>query len=177
MFEEKAKLAEKINTQELSGFLILISLATLLPFFIHLQWLTGPLVNATLILILFLTGRKYAFLACFIPSLMALAGGLLPIILLPIIPFIMLSNVIYVFSLEMIYNNLKSNVWGFWVGVFSGSLLKYIFLYLATYLIAQIILKQILPGPILTMMSWPQFITALFGGMIAWIFLRWLKRI
>jgi len=89
----------RVNVWAIAQFLGLAGVATLLPFFIHLQWITGPVINAILILILFLVGIRSALVVCLIPSLMALAGGLLPAILAPVIPFIMISNVIFVLSI------------------------------------------------------------------------------
>ena len=177
MAEAKELVAEKVNTQKLTRFLALVGIAAMLPFFIHLQWLTGTLVNAVLILILFFAGRKYAIFACFIPSLMALAGGLLPAILLPLIPFIMLGNVIYVLAIDGSYNYLRDNFRGYWLGILAGSLAKFSFLYSAAIFLFSLVLKKALPAPIILLVSWPQFATAVIGGMIAWIFLRWLKRI
>ncbi|MCD4762172.1 iron hydrogenase, partial [bacterium] len=82
--------ATKVNTRAIARFLALAGVASALPMFIHLQWLTGPLVNAILILALFLIGIRSALVLCMIPSLMALASGLLPAVLAPVVPFIMI---------------------------------------------------------------------------------------
>lgn len=165
-----------VKTRSLLIFLGIASTATILPFFIHLQWFTGPIVNALLILTLFLVGIRSALVLCMVPSLMALAGGLLPAVLAPVVPFIMLSNMIFVLSIEFMYNFSKKINKGYWLGVLVGSLLKFFFLFLSVSFIAKLLLKQALVQKVAQMMSWPQFATALTGGLIAWVVLRWLKR-
>ena len=56
MFNVKEKVMAQVNTRAIAQFLGLASVATILLFFIHLQWITGPLVNAILIILLFLVG-------------------------------------------------------------------------------------------------------------------------
>jgi len=167
---------EKVNVQSLSWFIGLAGTAMALPFFIHLQWLTGPIINALLILILFLVGVRSALVAALVPSLMALAGGLLPAVLAPAVPFIMIANVIYVLSIDRIYDRSKNVGRGYWAGVFTGAILKFAFLYVSVSWIASLLIKQELAAAVAKMMSWPQLITAVLGGLIAWLVLKWLKR-
>jgi len=173
----KAQTMAKVNTRAMAQFLGLASIATFLPFFIHLQWITGPIINAILILVLFLVGIRSALVVCLVPSLMALAGGLLPAILAPVVPFIMISNAILVLSIDWIYNNFRDEVKGYWLGVLIGAGLKFLFLFLSVNFIGRLLIKQELIFKIAQMMSWPQLATAILGGMIAWAVLRWLKRI
>lgn len=173
----KEKTAELINVKSLSQFIALAGIATIVPFYIHLQWFTGPLVNAILIIVLFLVGIKGALVLCLIPSLMALAGGLLPAVLAPAVPFIMISNVIWVLSVDTAYNRLKNQETGYWTGIFIGAFLKFLFLFLSVPFITKLMLKQELAVKIAQMMSWTQFATALAGGLIAYAALKWLKRL
>lgn len=170
-------MAAQVNAQTIAQFLGLASIATLLPFFIHLQWVTGPIVNAILIITLFFVGIRSALVLCFVPSLMALSGGLLPAILAPVVPFIMIGNVILVLTVEWIYNNLKETTKGYWFGVVVGAGLKFLFLFISVNLISKLLIKQELVIKVAQIMSWPQFATAVTGGMIAWLALKWLKRI
>jgi len=167
---------EKVNVRALSQFLALTGVAMFLPFFLHLQWLTGPVINAILILILFLAGVRSALAVALIPSLMALAGGLLPAVLAPAVPFIMISNALYVLSIDRIYDWSKNSSSGYWQGVLIGSILKFAFLYISVSWITKLLIKQDLAVAVAKMMSWPQLITALLGGVIAWAILKWLKR-
>lgn len=173
----REQIMARLNTKAIAQFLALAGVATILPFFIHLQWLTGPIVNAILILALFLVGIRSALVLCLIPSMMALVGGLLPAILAPIIPFIMIGNVILVLTIDWFYTNIKESSKGFVIGVVAGAALKFIFLFMSVSIISDLLIKQELAMKVAQMMSWPQFATALSGGMLAWIALKWLKRI
>ena len=172
----KEQTLEKINTQSLTQFIGLAGIALFLPFFIHLQWISGPIVNAILILILFLVGIRSALVVALVPSLMALAGGLLPAILAPAIPFIMISNAIFILSIDWIYDWSKNMKQGYWLGVLVGASLKFVFLFLSFSFLTRFLIKQELAVKITQLMSWSQFATAVMGGMIAWVVLKWLKR-
>ena len=167
----------RVDAQAIAKFLALASVATVLPFLIHLQWLTGPIVNAILIITLLLVGIRSALVLCLIPSLMALSGGLLPAILAPVVPFIMISNVILVLSVETAYNYFKNANFGYAIGVIVGAGLKFLFLFSSISIISKLLLKQELAVKVAQIMSWPQFATAVIGGMIAWVVLKWLKRV
>lgn len=167
----------RVDAQAITKFLTLASVATVLPFLIHVQWLTGPIVNAILIVTLFLVGIRSALVLCLIPSLMALSGGLLPAILAPVVPFVMISNVILVLSIETAYSYFKNVNYGYTIGVLVGAGLKFLFLFSSVSLISKLVLKQELAVKIAQIMSWPQFATAVIGGMLAWILLKWLKRL
>lgn len=169
--------AERVNTGALAQFLALATVAMTLPFLVHLQWLTGPIVNAVLILALFLVGIRAALVLALVPSLMALSSGLLPAVLAPVVPFIMISNVILVLSIEYFYKNAKKEFNGYWLGVLIGAAGKFLFLYFNVSLIVGLLMKKEVSDKVILLMSWPQFVTAVLGGMIAWGILKWLKRI
>lgn len=177
MVYTREQIMARLNTGAIAQFLALAGVATILPFFIHLQWLTGPIVNAILILTLFLVGIRSALVLCMIPSLMALSGGLLPAIMAPVVPFIMIGNAILVLAIDWFYTNIKSNSKGFTIGVVVGAALKFIFLFFSVSIISDLLLKQELAIKVAQMMSWPQFATAISGGMLAWVALKWLKRV
>jgi len=84
---------------------------------------------------------------------------------------------ILVLSVEYFYANIKSNIKGYWCGVLVGAGLKFLFLYSSVKTIEKLLVKQELALKVAQMMSWPQFFTALVGGFLAWVFLKWLKRI
>lgn len=172
----KAKTLENVNVRSLVTFLGITGVATILPFYLHLQWITGPIVNAALILVLFLAGIRSAMVLCLVPSLMALSGGLLPAVLAPVVPFVMISNTILVLSVDWFYNNLKDETRGYWFGVLVGASLKFAFLFFSVNIIGSLLIKQELTFKVAQMMSWPQFATSLAGGAIAWIILKWLRR-
>ena len=179
MFYTKEKTLALVNVRAMAQFLALAGTATALPFFIHLQWVTGPIVNAILILTLFLVGIRSALVVCLVPSLMALSGGLLPAILAPVVPFIMIGNVILVLAIDYATGRQRTlnDAKNYWLGVVVGAGLKFVFLFASVNVIAKLLIKQELAVKVAQMMSWPQFATAVAGGMIAWVVLKWLRRI
>jgi len=172
----KEQTLEKVNVKAMANFLALAGAATILPFFIHVQWLTGPIINAIFVLALFLVGIRSALVICLVPSLMALSGGLLPAILAPVVPFIMIGNAIFVLTIDWFYNNAKDSNRGYWLGIILGAALKFAWLFLSVSFISRLLIKQELAVKVAQMMSWPQFATAVMGGMMAWAVLKWLKR-
>ncbi|MBU4256918.1 hypothetical protein KKC04_00725 [Patescibacteria group bacterium] len=175
----KEKIIEQVNVRALIQFLGLAGIATFLPFVVHVQWLTGPIVNAILILALFLAGIRSALTVCLVPSLMALSGGLLPAVLAPVVPFIMIGNVILVLSIDYATQRQTTPIYAkqYWVGLVIGAGLKFLFLFLSANVIAKLLIKQELAMKVAQMMSWPQFATAVIGGMIAWVILKRLGRV
>jgi hypothetical protein len=99
---------------------------------------------------------------------MALSGGLLPAILAPVVPFIMIGNMILILCVDWCYNNFEDKVKGYWFGVIAGATLKFLFLFLSVNIISGLLIKQELAIKVAQMMSWPQFYTAVIGGIIAW---------
>lgn len=156
-------------------FLSLAVIATFLPFFVHIQWVAGPVVNAVLILSVFLVGIRGALFLALIPSVIALSGGLLPAPLAPMIPFIMLGNAVLVICVDWFTGGEVKKVKGYWAGVGTGALLKFALLFYASDIVVGLLLKQELATQVARMMSWPQFLTAMAGGVLAWGFLRVLK--
>ncbi|MCD4693786.1 hypothetical protein K8R62_00300 [bacterium] len=168
----KERALEFANVQVIAQFLILSTVVTVLPFYFHVQLVTGLIINAIFILTLFFVGIRSALVICLVPSLMALSGGLLPAVLAPVVPFIMIGNVIFVLSIDWFYNNWASRKTGYWIGVVVGSFLKFTFLYLSVDFIAKLLLKQELAVKVAQMMSWPQFVTAVLGGVLAYAILK-----
>jgi hypothetical protein len=171
----KIKTLENINYQSMAAFLGLAGIAMFIPFVIKLQWLTGPIVNAVLIIALLLIGLRSAIILCFLPSLIALSSGLLPAPLAPVVPFIMIGNVILVLTVDWFYNYFYGPK-GYWLGVVFGAAFKFLFLFLSVYWISGLIKSELIVR-VMQMMSWPQFATALGGGIIAWFVLKFLKKL
>lgn len=159
------KIKEKIIV-----FSVLAALTAYLPTVIHIQMITGPLVNMSLILALFLIGSEAAILLALAPSVLALSSGLLPLPLAPVVPFIMISNIILI----GVYHYLGRKKFG--VSIFLAGGLKFLFLYSVTNLL----LTNLLPAPLAVnlaaMMGSIQFVTALTGGLLAYGVLKALKK-
>lgn len=153
----------------ISSSLILIiffSLSIFLPTVIHQQAITGSIVNALLFLTTAIFGTSSAMLLGLIPSTIALSSGLLPLVLAPIVPFIILSNTLLV----LVFSKFSQDRFG--LAVILASLVKFIFLFITS----QYLLVRLLPNQFLStasqMFSWPQLITALAGGVMAQIFFK-----
>ncbi len=153
----------------LAQFAVLVGIATVAPLF-HQQAVTGPIINATLFVSVMLLGAQNAILVGLIPSLIALSVGLLPPILAPMIPFIMIGNTILIIA----FDYLKER--SFWLGVILASVLKFIFLFSTSSIVVNLLLKKEIASKVTTIMSWPQLLTALAGGLIAYIFLKNIKK-
>ncbi|MBT6690743.1 iron hydrogenase [Candidatus Parcubacteria bacterium] len=159
----------KANTIASIQFIALVGVATIAPLF-HQQWVTGPIVNAMFIMAVALLGVQNAILLCLLPSTIALSVGLLPAILAPVIPFIIISNVILVLGFDKLREK------NYWLGIGVGSVLKFAFLWATSSVVVNLLLKKELATNVVNMMSWPQLATALMGGVIAYGFLKFLKK-
>jgi len=165
-----AKIFSRQNVLALTIFVVLMAIAVIAPIF-KIQYITGPIVNATIILSVALLGFENAVLVSLIPSSIALSVGLLPAVLLPMTPFIIIGNVIFAF----VFSKLKEK--NYWLGIVIGAILKFLFIFLSAEFLIKMILKKELAAAILSMMSWPQLVTALAGGVIAFTVLKSLKKI
>lgn len=128
------------------------------------QYLTGPLVNFMFILsTLLVTYWSGIFIGAVTPYI-AFAVGILPAPLAPMIPFIMLGNMLYVLSF-------------FWLrgihevlAIILASVVKFSLLALAVRLIIDV------PPPVAQAMQFPQLITALGGGILAILLAKTIKQ-
>lgn len=161
---------DKAKTATLVKFITLVGIATIVPLF-HQQWLTGPLVNAVFFIGVIMLGTQNTILLALLPSTIALSVGLLPAVLAPMIPFIIISNTLMI----LVFAGLKEK--NYWLGVGVASLLKFLFLLSTSSVVVNLLLKKQIAATVSAMMSWPQLITALLGGLIAYIILRAFKKI
>ncbi|OGY87474.1 MAG: hypothetical protein A2233_00935 [Candidatus Kerfeldbacteria bacterium RIFOXYA2_FULL_38_24] len=148
----------------------LVGIAVTAPL-LQMQVLTGPLVNATLFIAVVMVGWKKAFVVALFPSLISLAVGLLPAVLAPMVPFIILSNMILILLFDLWRKK------SYWLSIGVASVVKFIFLYVASLLVIKLWVAQPVATKLASMMSWPQLITALAGGVIAYVFLKAVKRV
>ncbi|HQM16081.1 MAG TPA: iron hydrogenase [Candidatus Woesebacteria bacterium] len=147
-------------------FVSLLFVSIYLPSLIHQQVIAGSLVNASLLLATAFLGSSSAIAIGLIPSVVALSRGLLPLVLAPMVPFIMLANMIYV----LVYDRMSAK--GHWLASLLAAFSKFGWLQLSSYFV----LSLFLPNPVWAsakiMMSWPQLLTALVGSVIAGIILN-----
>lgn len=159
----------KIKTKILI-FFILTVLVVYLPTIIHQQLITGSLVNTVLILAVFLVGPFEALFLGLLPSVFALTSGLLPLPLAPIVPFIMISNTIFV----AIYHYFGRKF--FFLAILAAGFLKFLFLYGAANILVDFLFEEKIALILITMTGWTQFLTAVIGGILAYTVLSAIKR-
>lgn len=165
MENKKCLASDRSHIVFITRFVFLVGIATIVPLF-HQQMITGPIVNATLFAAVIFLGTTGGILVGLIPSLIAFSVGTLPAPLAPMVPYIMLSNIILILT----FGFLKDR--NYWLAVGVSSFLKVIFLLGSSSLVISLIFKKELAQNLAVMMSWPQLITALVGGVLAWIFFR-----
>ena len=147
-------------------FTIFLAVLVIMPAYIHSQWYTGPVVNALLLLTAVLVGTPEAIVIGLIPGVVALSSGLLPVALAPVLPFIMLGNALFI----LVFYYLKKT--NFFAAIIAASIIKFTFLHTMTIFVISGLLSKKIAASAAVMMSWPQLITALAGGLIAWIALK-----
>ncbi len=130
--------------------------ASIVPSFGLRQEITGPLVNAMLLLAVGTVGIPSAMALGALPSIIAIGRGAQPLPLLPMVPFIVLGNAAFVGVFGML------RLRNFALSAGAASVVKLAVLSLtATYVVQ-------LPGPLAVMMGLPQLYTALAGAAIAY---------
>ncbi len=120
------------------------------------QEITGPLVNAMLLLAVGAVGIPSAMALGALPSLVAIGRGTHPVALLPMVPFIVLGNAAFV----GVFGILRGRNFAIASGI--ASVIKLAVLSLTAMYVVH------LPGPLAAMMGLPQLYTALAGAVIAY---------
>ncbi|HNY35921.1 MAG TPA: iron hydrogenase [Candidatus Pacearchaeota archaeon] len=158
--EQTLSLDKKI-VLSLVQFLVLLLVVCFAPL-INNQIITGTIVNASLLIAVVLLGMRGSTLLCFLPSVISLLFGLLPMVMAPMVPFIIIGNV----SLVYIFNLLRKS--NFFLGLIPAALVKFSFLFLVSNFLISFFVKQAVADKIAVMMSYPQLVTALMGGIVAY---------
>ena len=169
MIQTKVLSIRKEKTLILVQFIVLMIISLLAPL-IKNQLISGSIVNAMLFISTSLLGLPAGILIGLLPSFFALTVGLLPIILALMIPFIITGNIVLV----VVFNLLKSR--NYWLAVVSASFLKFGFLFLTSSMLVNLFLNQQSAAKAVIIMGWPQFFTALLGGLISYFFLKNIKK-
>lgn len=146
MFNGKDSLSYKTTKQRISAKDIFIILLITIPL-MKSQLVVGSLVNAILFFSVYFLGTKKTLPLIFIPCLISLFSGLMPIVFL--VPFIIFSN----FLLISIFDKYKNNLLN---AVFLAAIGKAIFFFILLFIFP-------VYGYIFGV---TQFITALLGGFI-----------
>jgi len=130
-----------------------------IPFFFSI-FLIGSLVNMCLLVAVETVGFKYTLIIVFLAPVVAYFQQLLPLPLF-ILP-VALGNVIYIGV------HILGRQWhdGLRIGI--GAFSKFMFMYAAfSWLLTLLALPDKLAGNLLLVMSWPQFVTGVIGGITA----------
>ena len=153
------------STKTLTRAAILLAVALVFQFVKMGQLVTGSGINAALIVAAQICGLPWAAAIGAITPFMSVVLGVNPPALIPVVPFIVAGNILYV----AVYSILKTK--GKIMGVGFAALLKFGLLYSAVnYFVA-------VKPPIKVALSFPQLFTALIGGAVALIIIQVLNRI
>ncbi len=162
----------------LAAFGVLLALALLIPALGWPQPVTGPLVNALLLITAETLGPAPAVALGLVTPLGGLLHGVLPLPLAVMIPFIMLGNATFVALYATLHRRNR------WVALVAAAVSKFGLLCAAVNLWAVHPLALTVDGvrrtvtmPVafVNMLSWPQLVTAFAGGLLAFAVLRVLK--
>ncbi|MBD3238427.1 MAG: ECF transporter S component [Candidatus Moranbacteria bacterium] len=161
----------RYNLSALAETMAYLGLAIAVPFiFAHTpqnQWITGTLVNTILIIACVRTGLINAAFIAAVPSVIALLRGLLPLPMAAALPYIIISNILMIMIFSRLFQ--RNRVFA----VISASFAKFLFL----FSISSLLIADKLPQKFAYMLSLPQLITALAGGLLAMLLLNiWKKQ-
>lgn len=139
------------------------------------QVFVGSIVNAVLILTVYICGLPFALLTSALTPLLAFLTGQLNPVLGPFVPFIAIGNMVLVTLFYFLKNR---GEWGIYLGVLTASLFKFAFLFFsATKLVFLFALP--IPKPAAQKLSIAmgsiQLVTAIIGGSIAVFIIKSLK--
>jgi len=141
------------------------------------SFVVGPLVNGVIITTVLITDTKFGILVGICTPILAVLTGQLAAPMVPFSPFIMLGNATYALLFGISYKYIKN--YGSYAGIALGAVFKMIILLTSVKYLVPLFGVNI-PKPVLTklsvMMSYPQIITAVSGGIVALIFYSIYKR-
>ena len=136
-------------------------------FFKHPQERLGIVINTLLVLAALNLRGKKLIPVIILPSLGALLGSYLfhdmTFMILSFVPLLWIGNTILVLAFKWLYLERKIN---FFLTLFIGATTKYLFLTLAAYVF---IVYGLAPDVFMQSMGRIQLITAVFGGIIAFL--------
>ncbi len=127
------------------------------------QMVTGPAVNAMLLISGTYVGIIGAVIIGMLTPLIAFVRGILAPPLAPMIPFIMLGNAVLVIVYVAARSKLGKGYAGTAIGLIIGAIVKFLVLSSAVRFIVSV------PPPVAKAMQIPQLYTALLGGVVAFI--------
>lgn len=152
------------KTNTLTRAAILLAIALVFQFVKMGQLVTGSGINAVLIVAAQICGLPWAAAIGAITPFMAVVLGVQPPALIPVVPFIVAGNILYAAA----YSVLKKR--GKIAAVGLAAMVKFGLLYSAVNYFLTV------KAPIKAALSFPQLLTALIGGALALVILKFLNR-
>jgi len=169
------------RTVFISRLAILLALTMIVQMIGLPQPVTGPLVNLILILSVLLLNIKAAIVIGGITPLLALWRGQLPALLAPMIPFIVLGNILFVFvfgGCRILLRRFRLNAWIVdLIALVAGAGVKFLLLWSGAVWFVPLIFGKAFSPQFIFMMSTPQYLTALIGGGLALISFQLFTRV
>ncbi len=157
----------------LGGVMLALALVFQIGFASFAQPAVGPLVNMVLFVTAALVSPAIAVIVGCMTPLVAFAVGIMP--MMPLVPVIAFGNAILVVGFSFCYYNPKMK-FAEYIGVAVGAFFKFVFLATAVRQIVPLFVPKV-PGPLVTALSFNQFITAIVGGAIAIVVITALKKV
>lgn len=157
---------DKITTKTITRSALILALAIAIQSARMPQFVTGPLVNALLILAAAVVGPVSAVLIGLSTPLIAFAFGIMP--LAPAVPVIMLGNA----ALGLVFWYLTDRPY---IGIILAATAKYGIMWLGVSYLLPALLNINLPPKVAATLTTPQLFTALGGGVLAVICLKALR--
>ena len=162
----------KTNKLTRSAMLLALTLVFQIGFRQFAQPLVGPLVNMMLLLSTMVVGIPMAIVIGCLTPIIAFLAGIMGV--LPLVPIIAIANTIYIVVFGIIIGKREALTQQI-LGLIASSAGKFLFLYLAVRTILPMFIPVVKP-PIIATFSFPQLWTALIGGALAIIIMRFLPK-
>ena len=173
----------KITAKQITTTAILLAICIVSQFFKNLSvYITGPIINACLILAVLSVGMVCAIILAVITPVTAffISGSPIMAAIPAIIPCVMIGNAILVLGVGLIVKKVKGNG-GLIAGMAAGSVLKALFMgaVISLILIPNLIPEAMVPkmGVFQMTFSLTQLITAVIGSVYAFIIWIPLKKV
>lgn len=173
---------KKLNTKALAQAAILLAICIISQFFKNLSvYITGPVINACLIICVLTAGLSWAIVLSVITPVTSfiITGSPIMSAIPVIIPCVMAGNILLVVAVALLKDKPNKSI-GFWLSMITGSVAKALFMGIV---IALIIIPSLLPEAMLpkmsvfqTTFSVTQLITAFIGSALAYIIWLPLKK-
>jgi len=154
------------NVKWLTRAALLLAVALVFQFSRLGQAVTGPAVNATLLIASVLIGPWGSVGIGMLTPLTAFFLGVLKPVLAPAIPFIMVGN--GVLALAFGYGRRVNP----YLAVAAGAVVKFLALAAGVRYLVPLFFNVNLPPPVTVALTWPQLLTALGGAVVAFLVLE-----